>query len=128
GAVVVGVGLNVSLRAEELPVPTATSLVIEEAACADRDPLIRAVLREIETHYDEWSQADGDADACGLRAAYLGLSATVGREVRVELPGERMLTGLATGVDAAGHLLVESQGSVHTLSAGDVVHVRPHTP
>ncbi|MFF4411399.1 biotin--[acetyl-CoA-carboxylase] ligase [Streptosporangium sp. NPDC001559] len=128
GAVVVGVGLNVSIRAEELPVETATSLAIEEAACVDRDPLIRAVLREIETHYHEWSEADGDADACGLRAAYLGLSATVGRDVRVELPGERVLTGRAVGVDGAGHLLVESQGSTHTLSAGDVVHVRPHVP
>ncbi|MEV8637966.1 biotin--[acetyl-CoA-carboxylase] ligase [Streptosporangium sp. NPDC051023] len=125
-AVVVGVGLNVSVRADELPVATATSLVIEEAACVDRDPLIRAVLREIETHYREWSEADGDADACGLRAAYLGISATVGQEIRVELPGERVLTGLATGIDGSGHLLVESKGREHALSAGDVVHVRPH--
>ena len=125
-AVIVGVGLNVSLRTEELPVETATSLVIENAACVDRDPLIRAVLREIETHYRDWSEAHGDADACGLRAAYLAISATVGREVRVELPGERVLTGLATGIDHSGRLLVESKGEEHTLSAGDVVHVRPH--
>ncbi|GAA3444270.1 biotin--[acetyl-CoA-carboxylase] ligase [Planomonospora venezuelensis] len=124
-AVVVGVGLNVSLRADELPVETATSLVLEGAACADRDPVLRAVLREIEVHYREWSEADGDADACGLRAAYLGVSATVGRRIRVELPGERVLTGQAVGVDASGHLVVESGGREHTLSAGDVVHVRP---
>ena len=84
-----------SLRTEELPVETATSLVIENAACVDRDPLIRAVLREIETHYRDWSEAHGDADACGLRAAYLAISATVGREVRVELPG--------AGAHRAGH-------------------------
>ncbi|MEU0516828.1 biotin--[acetyl-CoA-carboxylase] ligase [Streptosporangium sp. NPDC006007] len=125
-AVIVGVGLNVSVRADELPVGTATSLAVENASCVDRDPLLRAVLREIETHYREWSQADGDADACGLRAAYLGVSATIGREVRVELPGERVLTGRATGIDDSGHLLVESKGRSHTLSAGDVVHVRPH--
>ncbi|WP_433252118.1 biotin--[acetyl-CoA-carboxylase] ligase [Streptosporangium sp. CA-135522] len=126
-AVIVGVGLNVSVRADELPVETATSLAIEEASCVDRDPLVRAVLREIETHYREWSQADGDADACGLRAAYLAMSATVGREVRVELPGERVLTGLATGIDESGHLLVRSKGEEHSLSVGDVVHVRPHS-
>ncbi|GAA3132189.1 biotin--[acetyl-CoA-carboxylase] ligase [Streptosporangium carneum] len=125
-AVIVGVGLNVSVRPDELPVGTATSLAVENAACVDRDPLLRAILREIETHYREWSETDGDADACGLRAAYLGLSATVGREVRVELPGERVLTGLATGIDESGHLLVESDGRRHTLSVGDVVHVRPH--
>ncbi|MBB2909648.1 BirA family biotin operon repressor/biotin-[acetyl-CoA-carboxylase] ligase [Streptosporangium becharense] len=125
-AVVVGVGLNVSVRAEELPVETATSLAVEEAACVDRDPIIRAALREIEAHYREWSEADGDADACGLRAAYLAASATVGREIRVELPGERVLTGTATGIDDAGHLIVASDGKEHTLSVGDVVHVRPH--
>ena len=89
-------GLNVSLKPEELPVETATSLAIEQAACVDRDPLIRAVLREVETHYRDWSEAHGDADACGLRAAYQAISATIGREVRVELPGERVL-------DRAGH-------------------------
>src|SRR5207253_11473498 len=31
GAVVVGVGINVSMRADELPVPAATSLVLEGA-------------------------------------------------------------------------------------------------
>ncbi|GII61314.1 biotin--[acetyl-CoA-carboxylase] ligase [Sphaerisporangium krabiense] len=124
GAVVIGMGLNVSVREDELPVPTATSLVLEDAECADRDPLIRAVLREVETHYREWAAAGGDADACGLRTAYLGMSATVGQEVRVELPGERVLTGRATGVDALGHLLVEADGEERALSAGDVVHVR----
>ncbi|MFD1931622.1 MULTISPECIES: biotin--[acetyl-CoA-carboxylase] ligase [Nonomuraea] len=132
GAVVVGMGLNVSLRTTELPVDTATSIAIELEAThtehdrerpqgTDRDPLIRAILREIESHYRDWTAADGDADASGLRAAYLASSATIGREVRVELPGERILAGTATGVDVSGHLQVAGQ----TFSAGDVVHVRP---
>ncbi len=125
GAVVVGMGLNVLLRPEELPVGTATSLAVEKAACLDRDPLLRAVLREVETHYREWAEAGGDADACGLRAAYLAISATVGREVRVELPGGASMTGQATGIDTAGHLQVAAGGATSTLSAGDVVHVRP---
>ncbi|WP_248961850.1 biotin--[acetyl-CoA-carboxylase] ligase [Sphaerisporangium perillae] len=125
GAVIVGMGLNVSVRPEELPVGTATSLAIEDAECTDRDPLMRAVLREIETHYRDWVAAEGDADACGLRAAYRAMSATIGNEVRVELPGERVLEGVATGVDGSGHLLVRSGGVDHSLSVGDVVHVRP---
>lgn len=125
GAVVVGMGLNVSVRAEELPVVTATSLVLEDAESFDRDPLIRAILREIESHYRDWVAARGDADACGLRAAYLAMSATIGQEVRVELPGERLLEGLATGVDPSGHLIVGVDGVEQALSVGDVVHVRP---
>ncbi|MCW2882851.1 MAG: biotin--acetyl-CoA-carboxylase ligase [Sphaerisporangium sp.] len=127
GAVVVGMGLNVSVRAEELPVTTATSLAIENAESTDRDPLIRAVLREIETHYRDWVAAEGDADACGLRAAYTAMSATIGQEVRVELPGERLLAGVATAVDGSGHLVVRSGGDDHALSVGDVVHVRAAT-
>ncbi|GAA4578921.1 biotin--[acetyl-CoA-carboxylase] ligase [Planotetraspora phitsanulokensis] len=123
-AVIVGMGLNVSTRQQELPVDRATSLTLEGAVHADRDPLLREILREIETHYREWADADGDADACGLRAAYLACSGTVGQEVRVELPGERVLVGQAVGVDQAGHLLVRSKGQEHSLSAGDVVHVR----
>ncbi|MEU8248268.1 biotin--[acetyl-CoA-carboxylase] ligase [Nonomuraea sp. NPDC048916] len=129
-AVVIGMGLNVSIRSDELPVQTATSLAIESGSAdaapfVDRDPLLRAVLREVETHYRDWSEAAGDADACGLRAAYQASSATIGREIRVELPGERILTGTATGIDHAGHLQVTAGGDRHALSAGDVVHVRP---
>ncbi|MFI7638608.1 biotin--[acetyl-CoA-carboxylase] ligase [Nonomuraea sp. NPDC049400] len=123
-AVVIGMGMNVSLKPEELPVETATSLIIEKAACIDRDPLLRAVLREIESHYRDWTAAEGDAEASGLRSAYLAVSATVGRRVRVELPNEQALIGLATGIDRFGHLQVESEDERYTLSAGDVVHVR----
>jgi BirA family transcriptional regulator, biotin operon repressor / biotin---[acetyl-CoA-carboxylase] ligase len=127
-AVVVGMGLNVSLRREELPTGTATSLALEEAACLDRDPLLRAVLREVDTHYAEWTAAGGDAEASGLRSAYLAASATVGRRVRVELPGDQAVTGTATGVDGLGHLQVDAAGERYTLSAGDVVHVRTVPP
>lgn len=129
-AVVVGVGLNVSLREAELPVPTATSLAIETAgrtvdlertAGLDRDPLLREILREIATCYREWTETDGDAERDGLRLAYQELSATIGRQVRVELPGGGLLTGVATAVDHEGRLVVDGR---HTLSAGDVVHVR----
>lgn len=124
GAVVIGMGLNVTLREDEAPVATATSLAMEKAACLDRDPLLRAVLREVESHYRDWEEAGGDAEASGLRSAYLASSATVGRRVRVELPGDQAVTGLATGVDASGHLLVDSGEQRYTLGAGDVVHVR----
>ncbi|MFI6320507.1 biotin--[acetyl-CoA-carboxylase] ligase [Nonomuraea sp. NPDC050556] len=124
-AVVVGMGLNVSLREDELPVDTATSLAVEKAHSTDRDPLLRAILREIDTHYRDWVEARGDADACGLRAAYQAISATIGSEVRIELPGERVMTGLATGIDQSGQLQVRAQDGDHSLSAGDVVHVRP---
>jgi biotin-[acetyl-CoA-carboxylase] ligase BirA-like protein len=127
GAMVVGIGLNVGLRAGELPVPTATSLAIEGAPLTDRAPLLRAILRELETWYREWTALDGDPETSGLRAAYKELCATLGRRVRVELPGGAALEGTAADIDPAGRLVVtgaEGEGGARAVSAGDVVHVR----
>jgi BirA family biotin operon repressor/biotin-[acetyl-CoA-carboxylase] ligase len=123
-AVVVGIGLNVSLRDDELPVPTATSLAIEGSAVVDRDPVLRAVLREFDRRYVDLSRASGDADACGLAAGYRAACATLGRDVRVELPGSRALDGTAIDVDADGRLVLDVAGDRQTVAAGDVVHIR----
>ncbi|RKS76310.1 BirA family biotin operon repressor/biotin-[acetyl-CoA-carboxylase] ligase [Actinomadura pelletieri DSM 43383] len=121
---VVGVGLNVGLREEELPVATATSLAIEGAPLTDRAPLLRAILREFATWYQEWTALDGDPESSGLRTAYKNLCVTLGREVRVELPGEMRVAGTARDVDGAGRLVVSGPGGDTAISAGDVVHVR----
>ncbi|MFP3965799.1 biotin--[acetyl-CoA-carboxylase] ligase [Actinomadura fulvescens] len=119
-AVIVGVGLNVSLREDELPVPTATSLAIEGAPLADRATLLRAILRRFEGWYREWTELDGDPEKSGLRTAYKELCVTLGRTVRVDLPGAETLSGVAGDVDHAGRLVVGDRA----VSAGDVVHVR----
>jgi BirA family biotin operon repressor/biotin-[acetyl-CoA-carboxylase] ligase len=124
-AVVVGVGLNVSLRAEELPVPTAGSLRLAGAAVTDRETLLRALLRTFAELYGEWVAGAGDPEVSGLRAAYEAQCATLGRQVRVELPGDRALLGEATGVDGDGRLVVrDAEGVLTAVGAGDVVHVR----
>jgi BirA family biotin operon repressor/biotin-[acetyl-CoA-carboxylase] ligase len=125
-AIVVGVGLNVSASRDELPSGQAMSLWLAGADSPDRQAILIAVLRELERWYLMWTggPAPGDAAACGLRAAYLSACSTVGQDVRVELPGGDVLAGRATGVDAAGCLLVSAAGSLHAVSAGDVVHVR----
>ncbi len=124
-AVVIGVGLNVTLRAEELPVPGAASLALAGAPGLDRDPLLRAVLRSLERWYTDWRDADGDPAACRLQEAYAAGCATLGRTVRVELPGGRHLVGEADAIDGGGRLVVLADGARHPVGAGDVVHVRP---
>ncbi|WP_055555894.1 biotin--[acetyl-CoA-carboxylase] ligase, partial [Streptomyces kanamyceticus] len=93
GGVVVGVGLNVTLREDELPVPTAGSLGLAGAATTDRDPLLRAVLRSFEQWYGDWRAAGGDPGASRLQETYAAGCATLGRTVRAELPGDRSITG-----------------------------------
>src|SRR5699024_478375 len=55
-AVVVGVGLNVGLTREELPVPHATSLQIERGL-TDRNTLTTALLRSLAVRFDQWRSA-----------------------------------------------------------------------
>lgn len=132
GAVVVGVGLNASLAERELPVPTATSLVLEGAATTDRDTVLRALLRSLVTEVGRWVDAGGDPVASGLAARVREACSTLGRGVRVDLPGGEVLVGEAEGVDDAGRLLVRSASAASAaggddlvaVAAGDVVHVR----
>ncbi|GAA3074177.1 biotin--[acetyl-CoA-carboxylase] ligase [Streptomyces roseofulvus] len=123
--VVVGLGLNVSLRADELPVPTAGSLLLADAVSTDRDTLLRAVLRSLADWYGAWTRADGDPGASGIQAAYEAQCSTLGRRIRADLPGERMLEGEATGVDGDGRLVVATEGGgTEAVGAGDIVHLR----
>lgn len=114
-AVVVGIGLNCSLRADELPVPTATSLALAGAETTDRDPILRAVLRRLADRYRAWLESDAD-----LREEYLVHCATVGQRVRIGLPNGTEVTGTAEDVDAGGRLVIDGV----PYSAGDVVHLR----
>jgi BirA family transcriptional regulator, biotin operon repressor / biotin---[acetyl-CoA-carboxylase] ligase len=135
GAVVVGIGLNVSTEPDELPPPgpdpgsragplAATSLRAEGSAVLDRDLLLTGILGELEHWYLAWRRAGGDPGGCGLAEAYTRLCGTVGRVLRVELPGGQLIRGLAAGIDPAGRLLVRLPDGELPVAAGDVVHVR----
>jgi BirA family transcriptional regulator, biotin operon repressor / biotin---[acetyl-CoA-carboxylase] ligase len=130
GAVVVGVGVNVSTGPDDLPPPgpgalSATSLRLEGAASPDRARLLAGILAGLERRYRAWSQVSGDTERSGLRAEYTALCATLGRPVRVELPGGRQVDGLAAGVDPDGRLLVSVPPDPDLpVAAGDIVHLR----
>jgi BirA family biotin operon repressor/biotin-[acetyl-CoA-carboxylase] ligase len=123
--VVIGVGINVTLRADELPVPQAGSLALAGAVNTDRDPLLRGVLRSLEDWYGRWRAAGGDPAASGLQETYAAGCATLGRRVRAELPGNRSVVGEAVAVDGGGRLVIATQEGVQEpVGAGDIVHLR----
>lgn len=117
-AVVIGIGVNVTLDESELPVSHAISLELAGAKELDRTALVSSILVEFDRRFTAWRDA-GWATA-ELVGAYRERCATVGAEVRAELPGGRTLTGIATGIDDAGRLLVGAEA----VSAGDVTHLR----
>lgn len=120
--VIVGSGVNTAMTAAQLPVPTATSLAIE-GADADLDLLVAGYLARL----DGWISGlaeHGSASASGLRDAVSVRCVTLGRQVRVLLPGDVELRGEATGLGVDGSLVVVAEGVERRVSAGDVVHLR----
>jgi BirA family biotin operon repressor/biotin-[acetyl-CoA-carboxylase] ligase len=122
-AVVLGVGLNVSTTADELP-ETGTSLARVTGGTVDRAPVLLAFLRAVERRYRSWTAALGDPVASGLARDYLGWSSTVGSDVVVSLPDGSTLEGTAQAVDWDGRLVVATPQGPVELASGDVRHVR----
>ncbi|MCW2748231.1 MAG: hypothetical protein JWP10_1373 [Nocardioidaceae bacterium] len=119
-AAVIGIGLNVSMTEAELPVPTATSLVLEGATTLDRSVILRALLRNFEALYRAWVASEGDPSS-GIHDSYVRRCATIGQVVRVSHPDGSVTEGEARAIDGFGRLVVGADA----ISAGDVVHVRP---
>lgn len=120
--VIVGSGVNTAMTAEQLPVETATSFAVEGGQ-ADLDLLVAGYLARL----DGWIEAlseHGSAVASGLRDAVAARCDTLGRTVRVMLPGGAELIGEATGLGADGCLIVSADGTEHRIAAGDIVHLR----
>jgi BirA family biotin operon repressor/biotin-[acetyl-CoA-carboxylase] ligase len=112
---VIGVGINVGMARDELPVPTATSLAIA-GADADRTAVFGEVVRALQSTLA--ALAD---DPQALLARYRRACSTLGQDVEVTLPDGEVLAGRAEDVDARGRLVVAGRA----VGAGDLVHVRP---
>ena len=123
GAVVVGVGLNVSTRADELP-ETGTSLALAAGRPVDRAAVLLQFLRGFERRYLAWAQTLGDPVSSGLARDYLAWCSTVGAAVVVTLPDGSTLEGVAESVDWDGRLVVRTAEGVVELASGDVRHLR----
>lgn len=125
---VLGAGVNLSLGADELPTPTSTSLTLAgaDSGSTAADAVLAGYLSELTPLYRRWLSAGGDSAASGLLEEADEWSATLGRTVRVELPGGTFRTGTARAIDATGRLVVDVLGSDEPLvvSAGDVTHLR----
>ena len=116
-AVVVGAGCNLTNEAfpPELAAQ-ATAVELEADRAVGRDTLLTAFLGALEDRLD-----DLDAVLVDARTR----SATLGRRVRIELPGDEVLDGEATALADDGSLVVrDDAGHDHAVAVGDVVHVR----
>ena len=113
--VIIGIGVNVAMTTEELPVDTATSLAIAGSNNLDRNLILGSFLNRFESNFKEWDKG-GD-----FVASYSEVCATLGRNVQVEVIGRENCTGVALAINSLGALLLADGFEVNV---GDVVHLR----
>lgn len=121
---VIGVGVNLFQGRDELPTDTSTSLVVAGADAPDADAVLASYLTHLTALYREYLTAGGDPVRSALRDEVVEACHTIGRPVRVELPGGDVLLGTAVGLDRDGRLIVESDTGRTAVAAGDVTHLR----
>ena len=118
-AVVVGLGLNVRLGAAP-PEAADTAVSLEDVcgAVVDLKELLAAVL----AGFSRWMDGiEGPREREALMEAARKESATLGRQVSVELSDGAVLEGVAEHLDERGALILEDGVRV---VVGDVVHLR----
>lgn len=120
-AAICGFGINISIRRDELPVPTATSLELCGIHVA-REELMADVLNKIAELYMRWDGGEAIAEA------YQAGCGTIGRTVRLQLDHDdaaaRSVTGVACGIGTCGELVIETDQGIQSFTAGDVAHLR----
>ena len=125
--VAVGIGINVAwgpdVPADLADLAIALDHITHPGSPPDRATLLVAMLRHLDRRYRALlPQPDGGAS---LQQAWRDRSATLGRQVRVDL-GADDLVGTAVDITSEGHLVVETlEGERRTVAVGDVVHLRP---
>lgn len=112
--VILGIGLNVSLTAEQLPIDNATSLALEEQE-TNRTELTVALLGALHHRLNQWENHDPE-----LMKDYRKVSSSIGMNVRLEAPAGDVY-GEVLGIADDGRINVGGE----YFSAGDVIHLRP---
>ena len=113
--VIIGIGVNVAMTTDELPVDTATSLLITGSKKIDRNLILGEFLNRFQVNFELW---ENGAD---LVERYSAVCVTLGRKVQVEVAGRENRIGQAISINSVGALVLDDGFEVNV---GDVVHLR----
>ena len=113
--VVIGIGVNVGMTADELPVETATSLEITGSKKLDRNLILCEFLNHFEVIFGAWDHGADFIDK------YSTVCSTLGRQVQIEVTGRANRMGRAISINKIGALMLDDGFEVNV---GDVVHLR----
>ncbi len=117
----IGIGINLRMsneHAQEITQPWINldaALAARGRAPVSRNALAQALLRELDASLRAYATQGFEP----LAAAWQRLDLLQDQAVRVQA-GERVIEGVARGIDAQGALMVDAAGQRHHLNAGEV--------
>lgn len=122
--VIIGIGINLALRAESLPTPQSTSLQLHVESLPDTQVLRDRIaadlvsgLRERITRFVD----DRTTYAAQLLEETRQVSWTLGRRAEAKLVGGETIIGRAVRINPDASLaIVDDEGVEHTITTGDV--------
>ena len=123
-SVIIGIGINLALRAESLPTPQSTSLQLHVESLPDTQVLRDRIaadlvsgLRERITRFVD----DRTTYAAQLLEETRQVSWTLGRRAEAKLVGGETIIGRAVRINPDASLaIVDDEGVEHTITTGDV--------
>ena len=138
-SIIVGIGQNTNMSAEQLPVPTATSLSLCTGAAVDSSEVLTRLLSIFARRYRAFVRAGGDPErpdplnpdplnpqSISLLDQARAATATLGASVRMSLPDGSTVEGTAEDLDAQGRILIRREdGALEPYAVGDIEHLRP---
>ncbi|MGV3488110.1 MAG: biotin--[acetyl-CoA-carboxylase] ligase [Tuberibacillus sp.] len=119
-AVIIGIGMNVNLAAEDIPYDIkdiATSLQIITGTHCNRAHLIQAILTELEGLYDIYISEGFSV----IKILWESYAMHLGRTIMARTVNGEMIKGVAKGINEDGVLLLEDEGgNVHYIYSADI--------
>ena len=122
--VIIGIGINLALRAESLPTPQSTSLQLHVDPLPDvqvlRDLIAAGITAGLRERIARFVR-DRKAYAAQLLEETRQVSWTLGRRVEARLVGGETIVGRAIRINPDASLaIVDDEGVEHTVTTGDV--------
>ncbi len=119
--IVVGVGVNVNMTREQIPLElrgAATSLAIETGERYNRGLLIKEILGNFRGYYSML-----ETDSTLIVKRWSENSLTISSRVRA-YTHEGVIEGVAEAIDERGFLVIHTDGGMRKVSSADIIHLR----
>ncbi|KPF72844.1 hypothetical protein IP69_03095 [Bosea sp. AAP35] len=118
-AVVAGLGINIASCAQGTPYPA--SFLKAHAPQATIEAALAALSDAWAARFATWQSGGGFA---AIRQAWLERAAFLGQTITIR-PAEGAVTGVFSGIDATGRLLLETAAGPRQFDAGDLFFGQP---